>query len=269
MKSLLGFFSFIGHHIPNFVKISHPLWQMLREKEYVWSDVEERAFIGLKEAAHAHRILFHFDRDLPTYLITDAAEPAVGSGLFQIATVDNRQEIRVIGFASKLLPKTFKNYHQFEREIFGVVFGLNHEREYLVQLKINVIVLTDLRTAKIIIEKSLSHHKIVMKRFDRWMVSIQDIGYEIRWLAGNVNIADCVSRLSEIVSSSKGSDQFFKDYVTVLDDNEEKLTSHEIMSLSEVCTNCNVVQCNHFITCDEVFTEAKNNPDIIKAKKTT
>lgn len=253
VKSALGFFGFFGHHIPNFGEISDPLWQLIRNKKFEWNGPQIAAFKELKRQARENQILFHFDRLRKTYLLTDASWKAASAILFQIEVCEQSgvEVIKIISFASKLFSKSQSSYHQFEREIFAVVFGLNHFREYLLQLTEKTNVLTDLRTARIIMEKSLNHQKIVMKRFDRWMVSVQDIPYTVSWIPGKLNIADCLSRLSEVVSISKGAAEFERDYVVDYDD-EEPIDKEEIALRNTICLVCNVMHFNDYLSCDEV-----------------
>lgn len=277
LKSMLGFYTFFGHHICQFAKLAAPLWRLLKmsdNKEFCWSRCHDVAFEKLKKAALEADILSHFDGSLATYLMTDASEDAVGAVLFQIdrREKDVMKRIKIILFASKLLQTAFRNMHQFEREIFGVTWALNHCRFYISQLEasIPVIVLTDLRTAKIIMEKSLSHAaKPIQRRFDRWILSVYDINYKIEWIAGKMNIADCLSRLSTVVSSSKGSDAFERDYEIDYSD-EPKLSDEELEKANEVCFVCNVAPI-HIDTFDqpmphaEIAAESLKDEEIVKA----
>lgn len=83
------------------------------------------------------------------------------------------------------------------------------------------------------------------------MVSVQDIPYGVNWIPGKLNIADCISRLSEVISLSKGAEQFDRDYVVDYDD-EEPIDKEEIVKRNKPCIICNVMHMNDFISCNEV-----------------
>lgn len=270
LKSLLGFFGFFGHHIPNFARTAACLWKLVRSsanKTFEWMPQHTRALEELKTQSLKNNILSHFNKKLKTFVITDASEAAVGSILFQLDEEETNmlERIKIVSFASKILAKVFENFHQFEREIFGVVWSLNHFREYLAQLDVPCKVLTDLRTASIIMEKCLNHgSKVTQKRFERWILSVHDIPYTIHWIPGKMNVSDCPSRLSATVSSSKGSADFEENYVVNYDD-DEKISQEELLDFDTPCYVCNVFKPEKFITHDEVARESESDTDIQKA----
>lgn len=270
LKSLLGFFTFIGHHIPNFGRLAGPLWKLAKQstkKNFNWEAQHTRALDELKTSSTECRILSHFDNRMKTYVMSDASEYAIGGILFQIDKDEKNwlERIKIVSFASKILPAVFERFHQFEREMFGVVWILNHFREWLKQPGVKCKVLTDLRTAKIIMEKCLKHGgKQEQKRFDRWLLSVYDIDYEILWIPGKMNISDCPSRLSTTISRSKGSDDFDEDYVIDYSD-EPKISAEELEELDTPCFICNVVKADQFVTHDEVASESLKDIEIMKA----
>lgn len=271
LKSMLGFFTFFGHHIPSFAKTTVPLWELLKtsdKKNFRWDARHDRAFNELKSAAVVERILFHFDNKLQTYLMTDSSEHAVGAVLFQVDKNERNplERIKIILFASKILPSAFTRMHQFEREIFGIVWSLNHCRDYISRLQdTECVVLTDLRTASIIMQKTLNHGtKIQQKRFERWVYSVYDLKYRIEWLSGKINVSDCPSRLTTIISTSRGSDSFEKNYVIDYSDDAalNEINESELQDIKEVCYICNVLRGDRWLKHYEVENETETDVKI-------
>lgn len=264
LKSLLGFFTFFGHHIPSFASISSPLWKLLRmsdKQNFNWNVAHDRALEKLKENTLADNVLSHFNPKRRRFLLTDASPTAVGAVLFQIDDEEENvmEKVKIILFASKVLPSRYENLHQFEREIFGVTWSLMHCKTELAMLQNDnqVVVLTDLRTAKVIMEKAIRHGgRATQKRFDTWIHATNDIDYTIRWIAGKINVADCLSRLSQVVSSSKNSDEFEQDFVVNYDDQPD-LSEKELEELYKVCLICILADEHQYYTWSDCNRECQ------------
>jgi len=68
------------------------------------------------------------DNGKPFELETDASAYAIGAALFQ---KDERGKRKAIGYASKTLTETERNYDVWDQEFLGLIFGLTYWRHLL------------------------------------------------------------------------------------------------------------------------------------------
>ena len=95
--------------------------------KFEWTELQEIAFQRLKTALVEAPMLNHPVPNAPFILDTDASAFALGGVLSQI--VDGVE--RVIGYASKTLSKSERNYCTTHRELLAVVNMTKHFKHYL------------------------------------------------------------------------------------------------------------------------------------------
>ena len=76
----------------------------------------------MKEAITAASTLAYFDSSKPVTIQTDASKRGIGATLLQNG--------RPVAYASKSLTETESNYCNIEREMLGIVFGLERFHHY-------------------------------------------------------------------------------------------------------------------------------------------
>jgi len=86
LRSFLGIAGYYRKFIPHFAHIAACLTNLLRKNQkFVWTEVQDTAFLDLKSRLASHPILRPPDFPLPFGLAVDASDVAIGANLFQVA----------------------------------------------------------------------------------------------------------------------------------------------------------------------------------------
>lgn len=183
LRSFLGLATYVGSSaIPYFSSLTKPLWTMLKDGEFTWSNNMKSVFETLKEKLCNIQVRAYFDPQKDVVVQCDASPVGLGCVLLQ----DNRP----ILFASRMTTKTEGNYSQLEREFLGLVFALHRFKLYLIGA--NVTVQTDHAPILGLLKKpidSLSSH------LRRWILAIQAFEFRIQHIPGKENsLVDTLSR---------------------------------------------------------------------------
>lgn len=177
IQTFLGFANFYRHFIKDFAKISQPITNLLRkDTAWDWSLACQEAFDVLKGLFTSAPILEHHDPDLPSILETDASGYAYGAVLSQ-KSKDGR--LHPNGFMSKSMTPAERRYDIYDKEMLGVVRGLQHFRPQLEGAKFPVKILTD--------HKNLEYFKkaqVLNDRQHRWLNQLQRYDFTISYRPG-------------------------------------------------------------------------------------
>ena len=116
------------------------------ESEYVWSTNHQVCFEQIKDAVCKDVTLKFYDPSLPTYIETDASQNGIGVVLLQLIdsnfTLDKYSiptSLIPVAFASKTLTSVECKYANIERELLGVVFGVEHFKHFTFGNEVDVI----------------------------------------------------------------------------------------------------------------------------------
>ena len=91
----------------------------LKDMKFEWTEEQQKAFEGIKQEITSRQVLKFFDpKNTNLVLQTDSSR----SGLEAVLLQDNRP----VGFGSRSLSSSEKNYAQIELELCVVIFGLQH-----------------------------------------------------------------------------------------------------------------------------------------------
>ena len=99
-----------------------------KQAEWAWGDKQKQAFQLSKQLLLFSQTLAHFDPKLDIVLACDAS--AYGIGVVLSHRLADGKE-KPVGFPSRTLSTTEKNYSQIEKEGLACVFGVNRFRSYL------------------------------------------------------------------------------------------------------------------------------------------
>lgn len=134
LRSFLGVCVFCTEFIPNYAKLVAPLNELLKGetknsiRKINWTKEALKAFEAAKEEIAKVTFRFLPDINKPFILITDASNIAYGAVLVQ---VDNEGKERMVSCFSKKFDKAQCNYSVTDKELLGVVKGMEHFRHYL------------------------------------------------------------------------------------------------------------------------------------------
>ncbi len=185
LQTFLGATQYLSRFIPNLSDKAAPLWDLTKQKhEFCWGPEQQKATQNIKEAINSFTKLSYFDNTKPITIQVDASQRGLGAVLLQ--------EQGPIAFASKLLTETESRYSNIEREMLGVVHGLQKFHHFVYGRPVRV--LTDHKPLEAIATKNLAN---APPRIARMLIKIQQYNVKITYKpASEVIVADAISRIS-------------------------------------------------------------------------
>ena len=212
LRRLMGMLGYFRRFIQDYSKIAQPIFDMLekpKEKKeqnckirnnsknsqlpsstaVVWNKVQKEALDKLITATTTMPILSYPDFDKPFILHTDASEDGLGCILYQ----QQQGKLRVIGYGSRTLTATEKNYrlHSNKLEFLCLLYWAitDHFRDYLYYAK-DFVVYTDNNPLLYVTSTAKLN-----ACGQRWVNELADYNFSIKYRPGKVNRdADCLSR---------------------------------------------------------------------------
>jgi hypothetical protein len=213
IRSILSHAGFYRRFIKYFSKISEPLTNLLQKDVlFVFYDDCKEAFETLKKALTTAPIVQPPDWNLPSKIMCDASDFAMGAILGQ--RVDKK--LNVIHYASKTLDAAQKNYATIEKEFIAVFFACDKFRPYIVDSKGTIH--TDHTAIRYLMGK-----KDAKPRLIRWVL-LQEFDLHIVDRKGAKNpVAGNLSRLENIsFNPIRVNDSFLDEQLAAI-----KVTSRE------------------------------------------
>ena len=129
LRSFLGLVQYYGKFIPNLASLLSPLNVFLKkDTERKWMAESEQAFVQTKEMLSSATIFAHYDPILPLHLAADASVYGAGAVISHVYPDGSEQPI---GYASRALTASEKNYTQIEKEALSLIFGVCKFHQYL------------------------------------------------------------------------------------------------------------------------------------------
>ena len=188
-KQFLGLASYYRKFVKNFSKVASPLHAVTaKNNKFEWNKSCQASFRLLKERLVNAPILAYpnLSEDAePFVLDTDASNYGMGAVLSQ--RQDGKE--RVIAYASKILSKTQRNYHTYDRELLACATFIDHFRCYLIGKPFKLRTDHDALT-------SLLKSSEPKGRRARWLEKLTDYDFEIIHRPGKAHQnADALSRL--------------------------------------------------------------------------
>lgn len=236
IRAFLGLTGFYRKFIPQYSKLALPLTNLTRDEvNFQWTKLENDAFEALKNFLVTEPCLRLPNFDKPFAICTDASKYSLGAVLVQ---EDETGFQHPISFASRKLNKPEINYSVFEKEALGVVFGIEHFKQYLYGREF--IVYCD--------QKSLSQIfklKDPTSRIARWIITLQQYSYKIIHKPGRLNLmADYLSRAD--ITQNHTSDQTIPKQVNAVNCdiqmfNLNSLSDEDIISEQKVDNSCKTI----------------------------
>uniref|UniRef100_A0A1B0GHP0 RNA-directed DNA polymerase n=2 Tax=Lutzomyia longipalpis TaxID=7200 RepID=A0A1B0GHP0_LUTLO len=185
VQSFLGICAYYRSYIQGHSHIAKPL-NSLTEKatQFHWTEECQRAFERLKECLIAAPILAHPQQSGEFILDCDCSGFAIGCVLSQVQ--DSRE--RVIGYYSKSLSRSERNYCATRRELLAVVRGVHHFHHFLFGQHFR------LRTDHASL-RWLTSFRNPEGQVARWIERLSQYNYTLEYRAGRLHSnADALSR---------------------------------------------------------------------------
>ena len=151
-----------------------------------WTETSGNSLRQLKHALLSKPCLYPPDQDKCFHLFTDASQSSIGSWLGQ---QDEKGDMHPIAFASCKLSNHQLNWPIIHKELYAVVWSVEHFRYLLYGNEIHLY--SDHRPLQWL--HSLSTHS---PRLARWSLLLQDQHITPHFIKGSDNVvADCLSRI--------------------------------------------------------------------------
>ena len=156
LQTFLGMVQFLSRFIPNLASESAVLWDLTKKSsKFQWNPEHQAAVSKIKKLITDPSSLQYFDSRKPVVIQVDASTHGLGATLLQ--------ENGPVKYRSKLLTETEQRYSNIEREMLGIVHGLEKFHYYYIET---------------IFKKNLAS---APPRIARMMLRIQKYDIEITW----------------------------------------------------------------------------------------
>ena len=208
VRKLVGLLSVYRHIVPNFARLAKPLYSLLKVEvgdgsmkghgksstHVEWKEEHQQVTESLIDIITSFKVMSYPDYNKPFVLHTDASYDGLGAVLYQRS--EEEDTLKVIGFASRSLRQSEKNYHSSKLEFLALKWAITDPfRDYLYYAK-HFTAYTDNNPLTYI----LTAPKLDATG-QRWVSELADYTFDLKYKPGRTNIeADALSRLPLDVS---------------------------------------------------------------------
>ena len=192
LKSYLGMLSYYSKFLPKLSTVLHPLHLLLRnDVPWKWGVDQVKAFAASKELLTSGSCLTHFNSSLELILACDAS--AYGLGAVLSHRMPDGSE-RPIGYASRTLTPSERNYSQLEKEGLSCIFGIKRFHDYVFGRPFQLI--TDHKPLLGLLRENKAMSPQASARIKRWSLFLSSYEYSLlfRSTTAHANV-DALSRL--------------------------------------------------------------------------
>lgn len=189
LMRFVGMVNYLSRFIPNLSANLHTLRKLISEKvQWTWSSVEQKEFDKIKTMVSDVKTLQYYDMKQPLWIECDASSFGLGVAVYQ----DNR----IIGYASRTLSQTEKNYAQIEKELLAVLFACIRFDQIIIGNP-RVVVKTDHKPLINVFQKPLLK---APKRLQHMLLNLQRYNIRLQFVSGKDNVlADAISRAPDML----------------------------------------------------------------------
>lgn len=177
VTELRGFLGLTGYYrtfVKNYGWIAKPLTQLLKKKQFGWSDEAQHAFDNLKRAMTNTPVLALPNFKEPFVIETDVCDGGIGAVLVQ--------HEQPVAFLSKALSKQHQHLSIYEKEFLSLIMAVEKWRQYL-QVQ-EFVIRTDHKSLTFLTEQNL-HSDMQRKAMTRLM----GLQFKVVYRKGKENVA--------------------------------------------------------------------------------
>jgi hypothetical protein len=140
LRCFLGMTNYHQKFIWNYSTIARPLHKLTKDVPFVWTDSCQGAFEKLRQALMEAPVLALPSDEGKFQLEMDASDVATRAVLYQM---QSDGDYKLVGYASKSYSDPEKNYTTYDKEMLGVMRGLEEWRNLLIGVAEPFEILTD------------------------------------------------------------------------------------------------------------------------------
>lgn len=181
---------------------------MRKDQPFRWTQQCQNVYEQFKKEIASDSVLVHFDPKLPIVLTTDASATAVAGILSHEFSVGDK---RPIAFISRALNKAERNYCSIQKEALAIFFSVIKLYQYLIGAKF--IIETDHKPLLAMFGHDKGLPLMADARMQRWALILSGFDYQIRYVKGELNNADALSRMPQFETSEEGEEVNYVNYV--------------------------------------------------------
>ena len=165
---------------------------MKKNIAFTWNSQYDKIYQQTKNYILDNTItLCYYDPNQPLSLETDASQSGIGAVLLQ--------EGRPIAFMSRALTETQSRYSNIEREVLGIITGIEYFHQYLFGKKF--ILYTDHKPMENLVLKPLVD---TSPRIQRLMLRLTQYHMDVVYKSGkSMLVSDCLSRMANPTTSEE------------------------------------------------------------------
>ena len=152
LQTFLGIVQFLSRFIPNLASVAAVLWDLTKSSsEFQWNPEHQETVAEIKRMITSPGSLQYFDASKPVTIQVNASTRGLGATLLQ--------DKGPVEYRSKLLTETEKCYSNIDREMLGIVHGL--EKFHYYAYGRHVTVETDISRSKLYSRSTYqAHHPV-------------------------------------------------------------------------------------------------------------
>ncbi|XP_055922719.1 uncharacterized protein K02A2.6-like, partial [Eupeodes corollae] len=193
VRAFVGMINYYSKFIPNFAHKMAPLYNLLKKDvKFQWSKTCQEAYELLKQDVTSDQVLTHFNPKIPIVLSTDASNSAVAGVLSHIFANGVRKPI---AFISRALSQTEKGYSTIQKEALAIVYSVSKLKQYL--LGVHFTLESDHKPLLAIFGENKGLPVMAAARMQRWAFILSGFDYSIKYIKGELNQADHLSRIPQ------------------------------------------------------------------------
>jgi hypothetical protein len=128
LQQFLGFVNFYRRFVKGFAKIAKPLTKLTGKTDWLWTELQQKAFQELKNEVTSKRVLIIPKPGRPFRMETDVSNFAITAILSQM---DDAGKWRLVAFLSRSLNDAKRNYEIYNKEMLAIMHGFHEWAHYL------------------------------------------------------------------------------------------------------------------------------------------
>lgn len=221
LHRFIGMLNYLSRFIPNLSSNLHVLRKMLNEKvPWSWNAECQQEFDKAKSLVSDIGNLQYYNMNKPLWIECDASSHGLGVAVYQ--------DTGVVGYASRVLTPTERNYAQIEKELLAVLFACVHFDQLIIG-NAKTVVKTDHKPLINIMKKPLLK---APKRLQHMLLNLQRYNIQLQFVSGKENVlADAISRAPE--DHKEGTSEFHKLHIYRVFGEVEQIDLSSFLSISD------------------------------------